>query len=157
MTRPSGVRTVDAAEPRGPATYTSDTAYGASAPGAGGAPSSKYQPSSPSLQSQLEGLAAQVPQPLQPLVTLLVGLFSAFLTFAQATWPITRNLGQLAYRLLVWTSPMLMWAGMKYLRWTMFGWLDKFERTLKWASWLLGFLPAAKGASEGAATAGAAM
>ena len=107
MTRPSGAPAVDAAEARDPATYSSETAYGTSVPGAGGAPSSKYQPS-PSLQSQLEGLAAQVPQPLQPLVTLLVGLFSAFLTFAQATWPITRNLGQLAYRLLVWTSPMLV-------------------------------------------------
>ncbi len=39
---------------------------------------------------------------------------------------------------------------MKYIRWTVFGWLIKVERVLKWASWLLGFLPAAEGPAAGA-------
>lgn len=66
---------------------------------------------------------------------------------ARALWPLGRGLALLAYRLAVYTSILLVWAALKYVRRTFLGWLDKAERLLRWANWLLGLLPAAKGSA----------
>lgn len=90
---------------------------------------------------------AAVPPPLQPAAGLLLSLWGAASAAARALWPLGRGLALLAYRLAVYTSPLLVWAALKYVRWTFLGWLDKAERLLRWADWLLGLLPAAKGSA----------
>ena len=88
-------------------------------------------------------LTESVPRPLRPAVALL-----AFLL--RAAWSLTSGLAGLAFRLLVWLSPFLIWLATHYATWKIKGWLKTVDRLLVWPLRLLGLLAAGKAGLEAA-------
>jgi hypothetical protein len=61
-------------------------------------------------RATLEGATSWLPPALQPVGMLAVGL-------AKAAWTVAVPMARLGYRLVVWSSPVLMWAFWKYIKW----------------------------------------
>ncbi|KAL4419875.1 hypothetical protein ABPG75_006973 [Micractinium tetrahymenae] len=121
------------ASPEGAAVAASDAARAPNPP-----------PPATTSKGALESSTGFLPAPLQPVGMLLVGL-------GKALWAFIVPLARIAYRLAIWCSPLLIWAGTKYIKWyflaPFFAWIDKATRIVSWSRWLLSFFFKSGGAA----------
>ena len=137
-----------AAEPAGlaAAVATAGTANRPAAPAApsgaaGSAPAATLPPAAldtPAAPKQPGSWRRAVPTPLQPLAALLLALWSAAVA-----------LGLLVFRLLVWVAPLLVWAALKYLVWTVSSTARSVDRALRWPLWVVNTALGGGGGSGG--------
>ncbi|KAL4430360.1 hypothetical protein ABPG77_002166 [Micractinium sp. CCAP 211/92] len=127
-----------------------DTPEGTGAAAADVARAPNPPPSVPTSKAALERRTDFLPAPLQPIGMLLVGL-------VRALWALVVPLARLAFRLAVWCSPLLIWAGVKYVKWfylaPVIAWFDKATRIVSWGRWLLSFFYKGGAAAGGVAAA----
>jgi hypothetical protein len=79
------------------------------------------------------------PRPLQPAAAKLIGFGRALMPLFAVLWSTTVSFANLALRLIIWMSPVLIWAGRKYIKWyvlaPVLGTYNKVVRILRWGLW----------------------
>lgn len=70
-----------------------------------------------SFKAELKERVAVLPPALRPVGTMSLGVFEVLMVLAHTTWVFLYAVGSVILKLVIWTSPVLIWAGTKYFNW----------------------------------------
>jgi hypothetical protein len=95
------------------------------------------------MRSKVDGL----PIPLRAAALFMLAIAGAAEPLLRKVWSASAPFVRFGHWLAVRLAPWVVWAVSRYVKWYVTSALNKVERGLKWAVWLLGLLPQSRSVS----------
>jgi hypothetical protein len=72
---------------------------------------------------------------------MVIGMVRAATPLFNAVWPVSKLMGRSFWYFAAMVAPLFLWAASKWIQWYIMSYVNKAQKVLSWAVWLVGLLP----------------